>query len=195
MSVTEVVEQKKEVKLCQTVKKLRRKIVLDYDQIAEAVRVWRRLGHKIVMTIGTWDLYHIGHARYITAASEFGDIIVVGVDSDRAVKLYKDPGRPAVPEAERMEALCYLPVDLVTLMDDVTDDGKWQYGLLRVVEPDVFVAVEESYPEWQLKEISENGAKEVVILPRQAETSTSNMIRNLIKNNLMSVIEKVKDAL
>lgn len=143
------------------------------------------------MTIGSWDLYHIGHARYLAAALEHGDVLIAGVDSDRTMKLYKDPGRPAVPEDERMELLCYLNVDLVTLIDDVDDAGKWQYALLKLVQPDVFIAVEDSYPDWQIQEIKANGAKEVIVLPRQAKTSTSDMIRNLLKNNIAKLLGKL----
>ena len=122
----------------------------------------------------------------------FGHVLVVGVDTDRAIKLYKGPLRPIVPENERCEMLSYQScVDFVTLIDDVDEKGAWQYGLLKKIKPDIFVAVEDSYPEQQLNDIKKY-AKEVIVLPRQAEkTSTTQMIQVAVKKHL----EKMYDLL
>lgn len=161
------------------------KIVTDYATLAKATEGMRAIGRKIVVTIGSWDLLHIGHVRYLIKAKSHGDFLVVGVDTDRAIKLYKGPLRPVVPQDERSEMLTYqTPVDLVTLVDDVDDTGAWQYGLVKAVRPDVFVAVEDSYPESQLAELRKY-AEQVIVLPRQAKnTSTSRMIQDTVKKHL-----------
>lgn len=167
-----------------------KKVVLDIEKLAEVTKVLREItGHKIVVTIGTWDMLHIGHLRYLIKAKSHGDILVVGVDSDRAVKLYKGEYRPIVPEEERIEMLCYQNcVDLITLVDDVDKETGWQYGLIKAVKPDVFVAVEDSYPENQRVEIG-NHCGELVVLPRQAEnTSTSQFIQKVVKEHLTKII-------
>lgn len=174
----------------------RRKIVENYAALAEVAKGLRAIGHKTVVTIGSWDLLHIGHVRYLHRAKSHGDILIVGVDTDRTVKLYKGPLRPVVPYDERCEMLSYQGfVDLITSVDDVGEDGTWQYGLVRTVQPDVFVAVEDSYPEEQLAEIRRH-CKEVVVLPRQAEnTSTTNLIQHAVKKHLdqmYSLLEKRK---
>jgi D-glycero-beta-D-manno-heptose 1-phosphate adenylyltransferase len=161
------------------------KVVENYETLAEAVKGLRALKYKVVLTIGSWDLLHTGHVRYLRKAREYGDILVVGVDTDRAIKLYKGDLRPVVPYEERCEMLTYQTcVDLVTPVDDVTSKGKWKYGLVRDIQPDVFVAVEDSYPKSQLDEIRKY-SKEVIVLPRQAEkTSTTRMIQHAVKKHL-----------
>lgn len=161
------------------------KIVKDYESLVLATKGLQAVGRKIVVTIGSWDMLHIGHLRYLMKAKEHGDILVVGVDSDRGIKLYKGDFRPVVPEGERCEMLTYQsPVDFVTLVDDINEKGKWQYKLIDVIRPDVFVAVEDSYPPEQIEDIRKY-CGEVIVLPRQAEeTSTSNFVQDTIKKYL-----------
>ena len=130
-------------------------------------------------------MLHIGHVRYLNMAKEYGDVLVVGVDSDRGIKAYKGPMRPVVPEVERAEMLSYQGcVDFVTAIDDINEKGEWQYELAKAIKPDVFVAVVDSYPQEQLAEIQKH-CKELVVLPRQAEnTSTSRLIQGTIKKHL-----------
>lgn len=161
------------------------KIIEDYAALAEAARGLRAIGHKTVVTLGSWDLLHIGHVRYLNRAKAHGDLLIVGVDTDRTVRLYKGPLRPVVPYEERCEMLSYQNcVDLITPIDDVDDSGKWQYGLIKATQPDIFVAVQDSYPEEQLSEIRQH-CKEVVVLRRQAEnTSTTNLVQHAVKKHL-----------
>lgn len=161
------------------------KVVLDYGALEKAIDGLRAVNCKIALTVGSWDLLHIGHIRYLMNAKSHGDVLVVGVDSDRAVKLYKGEFRPIVPEAERCEMLSYQScVDFITMLDDVDKEGVWQYALARRLKPDVFVAVEDSYPESQLAEIRKHCGT-LVVLPRQAEnTSTSKMIQDTVKKHL-----------
>lgn len=173
-----------------------KKVVLEVGKLAEITKVLREItGHKIVVTIGTWDMLHIGHLRYLIKAKSHGDILVVGVDSDRAVKLYKGEYRPIVPEGERIEMLCYQDcVDLVTPVDDVDKKTGWQYGLIKAIRPDVFVAVEDSYPKEQRIEIKKH-CGELVVLPRQAEnTSTSNFIQKVVKEHLQKIIGVIENG-
>ncbi len=162
-----------------------KKIVKDYDTLAKVIDGLRAVDYRVVVTIGSWDLLHIGHVRYLLRAKEHGDILVVGVDTDRGIKLYKGELRPVVPENERSEMLSYQDcVDFITPVDDLNEAGAWQYGLIKKLNPDVFVAVEDSYPVAQLAEIKKY-CKELVVLPRQAEnTSTTRMIQGTIKKQL-----------
>lgn len=168
------------------------KIVLDYEKLFRVTQALRELRNKIVVTIGSWDMLHIGHVRYLLKAKSHGDILVVGVDSDFAVKLYKGPLRPIVPESERLEMLSYQEcVNFVTVINDVNESGKWEYGLIKGIKPDVFIAVEDSYPDEQIKKIEECCAK-VVILSRQAEnTSTSKTIQDVIKGHLLAMVDEL----
>lgn len=167
-----------------------KKIVLDYERLKKVTEGFQAIGRKVVVTIGSWDSLHIGQVRYITRAKARGDVLVVGFDSDRAIKLYKGEFRPLIPEEERAEMLTYLDViDFVTALDDVDKKGNWQYGLLEAIRPDIFVAVEDSYPEKQIAEIQQYVNEPVIVLPRQADTSTSALIAKLLKGYLTPAYE------
>ena len=162
------------------------KIVLDYSELRKFIDAHRVLGHRIVCTIGSWDMLHIGHLRYLIKARGQGDVLVVGADSDRGIKIYKKSDlRPVIPQEERMEMLQYQAcVDYVTLVDDIDETGKWQYGLIDLLRPDVFVTTDDSYPEQQIQDIHAY-SQEVVVFPRQAEhTSSTNIIEKMVKTHL-----------
>ncbi len=166
------------------------KLIENDEDLIKVVEGLRAVKHKIVVTIGTWDLLHIGHVRYLMKARNCGDVLIVGVDSDRTVKKYKGDLRPIVPFDERAEMLTYQScVDFVTEVDDVDGRGKWKYGLIKNVIPDIFVAVEDSYPKKQLQDIKKY-CKNLVVLPRQAEkTSTTKMIQHAVKKHLDKMYE------
>lgn len=96
----------------------------------------RAKGKKIAFTNGCFDLIHIGHTRYLQAARELGDILVVGVNSDASVRaLNKGAERPLVPDVQRAEVLAALAcVDYVVLFDE-PDPGR----LIAELQPDVLV--------------------------------------------------------
>lgn len=78
------------------------------EELAEIVARRQSAGEKIVLTNGVFDLLHVGHARYLAEARALGDALVVAVNSDESVRGFKDPLRPVVPLAERMELLASL---------------------------------------------------------------------------------------
>jgi D-glycero-beta-D-manno-heptose 1-phosphate adenylyltransferase len=96
----------------------------------------RRAGRRIVFTNGVFDLLHPGHVRYLRAARRLGDVLVVGLNSDRSVRrLGKGAGRPLVKQRDRAEVLAALEmVDYVIVFDDDTPAD-----LIRAVQPDVLV--------------------------------------------------------
>ncbi len=112
-------------------------------------------------------------------------MLIVGVDTDETVRFYKGELRPIVPYEERAEMLTYQScVDFVTPIIDVDEKGRWQYGLIDKIRPDIFIAVEDSYPEAQLADIRKYST-EVIVLPRQAEnTSTTNLVQNTVKKHI-----------
>lgn len=68
----------------------------------------REKNKKVVFTAGSWDLIHAGQCRYLEKASENGDILVVGVSSNNAIKQVKGPNKPILDEKIRAEMLTYL---------------------------------------------------------------------------------------
>ncbi|MFH1509605.1 MAG: adenylyltransferase/cytidyltransferase family protein [Candidatus Nealsonbacteria bacterium] len=170
-------------------------IIEDYSELKTIVDAHKTLQHKIVCTVGSWDMLHIGHLRYLIKAKEQGDILIVGTDSDRGIKLYKkNELRPVIPQEERMEMLSYQDcVDYVTLVDDIDDNGKWQYELIKQVKPDVFVTTDDSYPPEQIDAIKLY-SKEIVVFPRQAEkTSTTSIIENTMKKHLDAMLSQINN--
>jgi D-beta-D-heptose 7-phosphate kinase/D-beta-D-heptose 1-phosphate adenosyltransferase len=110
--------------------------VLSRSALARRLAALRRAGKRVVFTNGCFDLIHPGHVRYLRAAKRLGDVLVVGLNSDRSVRrLGKGPGRPLVTERARAEVLAALEmVDIVTLFDEDTP-----LELIRRVWPDVLV--------------------------------------------------------
>jgi D-glycero-beta-D-manno-heptose 1-phosphate adenylyltransferase len=169
------------------------KISKNYKELKKKILAHKILGHRVVCTIGSWDMLHIGHLRYLHQASKQGDVLVVGVDSNRGIKSYKGPNRPIIPEDERMEMLSYQDcVGYVTLVDDIDKKGSWQYRLIKDIPMDIFVAVDgNSYSREQIKEIKKHC--ELIILPRQAEnTSSTDIIQNVLKNHLLDEMSVLK---
>jgi len=104
-------------------------------EIATRVAAHRAQGRRIVFTNGCFDLLHAGHVSYLQAAAEFGDVLIVAVNSDAGVRRLKGPERPLVGQAERVAMLAALAcVDHVLLFDEDTP-----HQLLRSIRPDVLV--------------------------------------------------------
>ena len=92
-------------------------------------------GRLTVFTNGCFDLLHPGHIRYLETARQFGDILIVGLNSDSSVKRVKGEGRPFVGEMERAEMLGALSsVDYVTIFSEATPQE-----LIEEIMPDVLV--------------------------------------------------------
>jgi rfaE bifunctional protein nucleotidyltransferase chain/domain len=108
--------------------------VLTLSELLEMRPAWREAGLRVVLTNGTFDLLHIGHVRYLEAARSFGDLLVVGINSDASVRAYKEPGRPVVPEDERAEIVASLRcVDYITIFAEPT-----AIELVKALQPDVY---------------------------------------------------------
>ena len=142
---------------------------------SELIRV-RASGKKIVFTNGCFDILHLGHLRYLTAAKSHGDILVVGLNSDRSVQLIKGDNRPIIEQRQRAEVLAALwVVDYVTLFDEA-DPLK----LIECLKPDVLVKGED----WTLDRIigadfvQKNGGR-VVRVPVEPDISTSIIIQRV----------------
>ena len=118
--------------------------------IEEAVRLasaWRAQGKRVVLANGCFDLLHVGHVRYLEAARSLGDVLLVALNGDAAVRRLKGPGRPLMPAAERAELVGALAgVDAVLVFDDDRADA-----LIARLRPDIHAKgtdySEESVPE------------------------------------------------
>ncbi len=108
---------------------------LDLPAAVSLVTRMRAAGTRVVFTNGVFDLLHPGHVRYLEAARNEGDALVVAVNSDRSVRANKGPGRPIVPETERAEVVGALAcVDAVLIFDEETPAH-----VIASLRPDVLV--------------------------------------------------------
>ena len=97
--------------------------VLDLEGARATAEAARASGRRVVLANGCFDLLHVGHVRYLEDARALGDLLIVGVNGDAAVRRLKGPGRPLMPAAERAEILTALRVvDHVVVFDDDTAD-------------------------------------------------------------------------
>ncbi|MDQ3742190.1 MAG: adenylyltransferase/cytidyltransferase family protein [Actinomycetota bacterium] len=146
------------------------------DELAKTVQHLKGIGLKIVLTSGSFDLVHLGHAKYLAKAKEQGDVLVVGVDSDAKIRRRKGEDRPMVPEQERLEMLAHQrPVDLLYLKPD----GEERWALIKAVEPDVLVlTTDHGYSDDEQTELEEIVGR-IEVVPRQATITTSERIRQL----------------
>ena len=107
--------------------------VVGAAELEALVAELRTAGRTVALANGHFDLLHVGHLRYLRAAAETADVLIVAINDDDSVARLKGPGRPLVPAAERAELLAALePVDYVTVFT-----GDSPAPLLERLRPDV----------------------------------------------------------
>jgi len=111
-------------------------MVLSLSDARVLVERSRSRGQTVVFTNGVFDILHPGHTRYLADARARGDVLIVGINSDRSARaLDKAPDRPINPEQERAEVLAALAsVDAVVIFDEDTP-----HAIISAVQPDVLV--------------------------------------------------------
>jgi D-beta-D-heptose 7-phosphate kinase/D-beta-D-heptose 1-phosphate adenosyltransferase len=149
----------------------------DIDALRRELDRQRSEGRSVVFTNGVFDILHAGHIRLLRQAREQGDILVVGVNSDRSVRRLKGRSRPINNEHDRLTLLSALDcVDHVVLFDDDTASST-----IRAVRPDIYVKGGDYRPD-SLPEapvVDEVGGR-IVILPHFGAISTSQMIDRIV---------------
>ena len=107
--------------------------VLTREQLVERAAAARRAGRSISFANGCFDLLHVGHIRYLEAAAQEGDLLVVGVNDDETVRQLKGEGRPILSASDRAELVAALRcVDFVTVFPEPTVGP-----LLEALRPEV----------------------------------------------------------
>ncbi len=146
------------------------------DLAAQLSRL-RRQGKRIVFTNGCFDLLHPGHIFTLTQAKTFGDVLVVGINSDASVKRLKGEKRPILDQASRLALLAALEaVDYVTTFDEETP-----LTLIRALQPHILVKGGDWGPETIIgKEIVEKNGGRVVAVRYQDGFSTTDLIERII---------------
>ena len=145
--------------------------ILNWDELRQTVDRLRADGKKIVFTNGCFDIIHIGHIRYLKEAKALGDVLVIGLNSDKSVSMIK-PKRPINPQNYRAEILSSLEmVDYVTLFDEETP-----YELIKFIQPDILV----KGGDWKKEDIvGSDIVKETLSLPYIKGISTTKIIEKI----------------
>ena len=131
---------------------------------------------KIVFTNGCFDIIHVGHVRYLQAAKDLGDVLIVGLNTDTSVKKLKGDSRPINNESDRAEVLLALKsVNHVVLFDEQTAEN-----LIAEIKPDIYVKggdyTLETLPEAKI--VQSYGGR-VEFIPMVAGKSTTNVINKI----------------
>lgn len=153
--------------------------ILSPDQIQTEAKRLREQGVTLVTTNGCFDVLHVGHLRYLQAAKETGDQLIILLNSDRSVQALKGPSRPIVPEAERAEMLAGLAcVDYVVVFDEDTP-----VELLQRIQPHIHVKGGDyncdTLPEASV--LQSLGAK-MEFIPLVQGRSTTNLIQRILES-------------
>lgn len=151
-------------------------MILDRSDTKNLGEILRRGGKKIVFTNGCFDILHAGHVRYLKTARSFGDVLILGLNSDRSVKNLKGEGRPVNSESDRAEVIDSLEsVDFVVIFDEPTAET-----LVSEIKPDIYVKGGdysiETLPEGKI--VQSYGGR-VELVPLVEGRSTTNIIRKI----------------
>jgi rfaE bifunctional protein nucleotidyltransferase chain/domain len=133
-------------------------------------------GRTVALANGIFDLFHVGHLRYLQGARALADVLVVAVNSDRSARENKGPSRPIVPEGERAEILAGLAcVDRVVLFD-----SKDVVPVIRALQPDVHVKGTDYTPETipEAEEVRRYGGR-AAVAGDPKDHSTTDLLRRL----------------
>ena len=146
--------------------------------LVEYLNAEREIGHRIVFTNGVFDILHAGHVQFLRQAKALGNVLVVGINSDRSTQRLKGAGRPINNERDRMALVAALDaVDAVVLFDEDTPTE-----LIRLLCPTLHVKggdyADEELPE---AEAVRKGGGQVVILPLVGTMSTSTVIQHIAR--------------
>lgn len=150
--------------------------IIRLSNLSEAVNKWRSEEKVIVFTNGCFDIIHRGHVEYLSKAKSFGDILILGLNSDDSVRKLKGANRPFVPEKDRAYILSQLiPVDAVSVFEEETP-----LKIIKLVMPDILVKGGDYTLDTIVgrKEVEENGGN-VVAIPLVEGRSTSGLIERI----------------
>ncbi|MBW2569316.1 MAG: D-glycero-beta-D-manno-heptose 1-phosphate adenylyltransferase [Deltaproteobacteria bacterium] len=150
--------------------------IIKSNDLVQKVLDLHSSGKRIVFTNGCFDIMHVGHVRYLAAARAEGNVLIVGLNSDKSVKLIKGNKRPIVPQDQRAEVLSGMWfVDYIIIFHE-PDPLK----LIQAIKPDVLVKGED----WLEADIigadfvKANGGR-VIRVPMVSNVSTSLIIENI----------------
>ena len=136
----------------------------------------RQVGQTVVFTNGCFDLLHRGHVHLLREAKAAGDILIVGINSDRSVQSIKGPARPILPETDRIELIAAMEmVDYVVQFDEADP-----YNVISALKPQVLA----KGGDWRAgkiigADVVEHEGGQVVVIPYLEGFSTTKIIERI----------------
>jgi rfaE bifunctional protein nucleotidyltransferase chain/domain len=154
--------------------------IITWDKLPEWRAAMRAGGKKLVVTNGCFDLLHLGHVTYLESARNLGDALLIGVNSDNAVKDLKGPNRPVTPEGDRSAVLSALQsVDGVCIFSDRTATK-----FLERAAPDIYVKggdyTLDTLNQDERRTVEKAGGR-IVIIPFVPGRSTSGILEKIMR--------------
>ena len=149
----------------------------ELSELKPELDLLRNAGKRIVFTNGCFDILHAGHVRYLTSARQQGDLLVVGLNSDRSVRDIKGPQRPLVSQQQRAEVLAGLwCVDFIVIFDEPDP-----LQVIQTLRPDVLVKGDD-WPDDRIigADVVKAGGGRVVRDPVVPGISTSRIIERIV---------------
>ena len=155
---------------------------IEHIILFENISQWRdsiyKSGRKLVVTNGCFDLLHIGHISYLEKAKDYGDLLIVGINGDNAVRQLKGENRPINSEFDRAAVLASLKsVDYVCIFQDKTATK-----FLEQVKPDIYVKggdyTLDTLNQEERNTVEGRGGK-VLILPLIPGKSTTSILKKM----------------
>jgi D-glycero-beta-D-manno-heptose 1-phosphate adenylyltransferase len=152
--------------------------IISREELKKIRKALKESGKKVVFTNGCFDLIHAGHVDYLSKAKEFGDILIVAVNSDESIRRIKGKTRPITPLSERGFVLSALKaVDYVTPFEEDTP-----FEIINDLVPDILV----KGADWSIENIVgrdtvESNGGEVKTIEFVNNQSTSNIIKIILE--------------
>ncbi|HEX5220227.1 MAG TPA: adenylyltransferase/cytidyltransferase family protein [Verrucomicrobiae bacterium] len=158
-----------------------REKIIAWDQLPEWREALRKRGQKLVVTNGCFDLLHLGHVTYLESARNHGDALLIGLNSDAAVRQLKGPTRPINPEADRAGVLAALQsVDGVCIFQE-----KRATRFLSHAQPDIYVKGGDyslDTIDQEERRLVETLGGEIIILPIVPGRSTTTTLERIFQS-------------
>ena len=155
--------------------------IISRTELITTAQEWRAQKLKVVLTNGCFDLLHVGHLKTFREAKSYGQLLVVGLNTDQTVRRLKGETRPLISEAERAELVAALePVDIVTVFAEPTASS-----LIEIIQPQVYV----KGGDYTLDSLPEREALlrfnvEVKFVPLVTGISTTDLVRRIKTANI-----------
>jgi glycerol-3-phosphate cytidylyltransferase len=153
--------------------------IVDSNQIKNIAKQLKADGKTIVFTNGCFDILHVGHVRYLKAARELGDCLILGLNSDQSVRILKGPTRPINTQDDRAEVLSALSaIDYVVIFEESTAED-----LITKIKPSIYV----KGGDYNIKDLPESSTVsqyggQTILIPEVIGKSSSNIIKKIKKD-------------